>query len=191
MGYSRAKRYVDLGLSIPIMLLVALPVILIGILVVMTSRGPIIHWSDRVGKDNILFKMPKFRTMVVETPKLATHLLDEPEVWLTPVGPFLRKFSLDELPQLWSVIRGEMSLVGPRPALYNQTDLIELRTSLGVHRITPGVTGWAQISGRDELDIRAKVVLDTEYLLRRSLRMDFLIILKTFSKVLCSKDVSH
>lgn len=168
-----------------------IPAIVVALMVRFTSPGPIIYWSDRVGKGNRIFRMPKFRTMRVDTPAVATHLLNDPARFLTPVGSFLRKSSLDELPQLWSIIVGDMSFVGPRPALHNQADLIELRTQCGVHVLTPGLTGWAQINGRDELPIPEKVKLDQEYLQRRSFWWDIEIIVQTFFKVLRKDGVSH
>lgn len=171
-------------LLLPLMLLVALSVKL-------TSTGPIIFWSQRVGKNNKLFWMPKFRTMLTETPNVATHLLVGANQYLTPVGSFLRKSSLDELPQLWSVICGEMSFVGPRPALFNQTDLIEMRTAVGVHCLTPGITGWAQINGRDELALSEKVGFDQEYLQKQDLAFDIQILWLTGLKVFKREGVSH
>jgi O-antigen biosynthesis protein WbqP len=173
------------------MLLLALPIIMVSVLVKLTSKGPILYWSDRVGKDNIIFKMPKFRSMKINTPVVATHLLSDPKSVLTPVGDFLRKSSLDELPQLWSIFKGHMSFVGPRPALFNQDDLIDLRTSKGVHKLVPGLTGWAQINGRDELPIPKKVALDVEYLRHQSLYIDFKIMWLTFIKVIKKDGVSH
>jgi len=157
----------------------------------LTSRGPIIYWSDRVGKDNSIFKMAKFRTMRVGTPALATHLLSNSGEYLTPLGSFLRKSSLDELPQLWCILIGEMSVVGPRPALFNQDDLIRARTQIGIHLIKPGLTGWAQVNGRDELSINSKVKLDLEYLKRQSISFDLKIIGLTVLKVIRKEDVSH
>jgi len=168
-----------------------IPVLLVGILVRLTSKGPILYWSDRVGRDNKIFKMPKFRSMQIGTPAVATHLLSDPDRYLTPIGSFLRKSSLDELPQLWSIIKGDMSFVGPRPALFNQHDLIELRTSNGVHKLLPGLTGWAQINGRDELPISQKVALDIEYLQNKSLFLDIKIIFLTGLKVLRRDNVTH
>ena len=156
----------------------------------LTSPGPVLYWSDRVGRNNRIFKMPKFRSMRVGTPAVATHLLSDPRSHLTPVGGFLRKSSLDELPQLWSIIRGDMSFVGPRPALYNQDDLIALRTQQNVHTLLPGLTGWAQINGRDELPIPQEVALDREYLMRRSLAFDIKIIFLTAMRVIMRRDVS-
>ncbi|MBZ5664872.1 MAG: sugar transferase [Acidobacteriia bacterium] len=157
----------------------------------LTSRGPALHWSRRVGKDNRLFAMPKFRTMRIETPQLATHLLQQPERYLTPIGALLRKTSLDELPQLISVWRGDLSLVGPRPALFNQDDLVALRTRYGVHHLVPGMTGWAQINGRDDLEIPRKVGYDTAYMQAQSPRLDLKILILTFWKVLQAQGVQH
>jgi len=167
------------------------PIALIALIVKLTSAGPILYWSDRVGKDNRMFRMPKFRSMRAGTPAVATHLLRDPEIYVTPIGRFLRKTSLDELPQLWSILKGDMSFVGPRPALFNQTDLIELRTQSGVHVLVPGLTGWAQISGRDELPIPQKVARDIEYLRRKSLGFDLHILWLTVIKVLRRDGVSH
>ena len=185
------KRFVDLTLTFVTMLLLALPIIMVSVLVKLTSKGPILYWSDRVGKDNIIFKMPKFRSMKIDTPAVATHLLSDPKSALTPVGDFLRKSSLDELPQLWSIFKGHMSFVGPRPALFNQDDLIDLRTSNGVHKLVPGLTGWAQINGRDELPIPKKVALDVVYLHHQSLWIDFKIMWLTLIKVIKKDGVSH
>ncbi len=178
-------------LALPIALVLALPILLIALAVRLTSPGPALYWSDRVGRHNRLFKMPKFRSMRTDTPAVATHLLDDPARWLTPIGPFLRKSSLDELPQLWSILKGDMSFVGPRPALFNQDDLIALRTEAGVHALVPGLTGWAQINGRDELPIPQKVALDAEYLRRRSLGFDLRILWLTAVKVLRREGVQH
>jgi O-antigen biosynthesis protein WbqP len=171
------------------LIVVALPLLLIAALVRATSPGPAIHWSKRVGQGNALFLMPKFRTMRIDTPQVATHLMSEPERWLTPIGGFLRRTSLDELPQLLSVLRGDMSLVGPRPALFNQDDLVALRTQAGVEVLRPGLTGWAQINGRDDLPIPVKVRLDAEYLQRRSFGLDLKILLITLAGG--AKGVSH
>jgi len=165
--------------------------IIIVIVIKTTSKGPILYWSDRVGKNNIWFKMPKFRTMHVGTPTLPTHLMTNAEHYLTSVGIFLRKTSLDEIPQLWSILKGDMSFVGPRPALFNQDDLITLRTRLGVHTLIPGLTGWAQINGRDSLSISEKVLWDKEYAERRSFLFDCYIFFKTFQKIFFEKDVRH
>jgi O-antigen biosynthesis protein WbqP len=185
------KRLFDITCALLALMVFAIPMILVALLVKLTSRGPVLYWSDRVGRDNAIFRMPKVRSMRIDTPALATHLLDEPDRWLTPVGKFLRKSSLDEVPQLWSILRGDMSIVGPRPALFNQDDLIALRTGKGVHVLTPGLTGWAQINGRDELSIPQKVELDTYYLTHRSFLLDLQIILKTVVKVLRAGGVKH
>lgn len=185
------KRVFDLVLATSVLMILLLPISLVAVLVKLTSKGPALYWSDRVGKENKIFKMPKFRSMKVDTLAIATHLLQNPESMLTPVGNFLRKSSLDELPQLWSIIKGDMSFVGPRPALFNQDDLIALRTQKGVDELVPGLTGWAQINGRDELPIPQKVNLDVEYLQRRSLLFDIKILWLTFIKVLAKEGVSH
>ena len=185
------KRLFDLVLVLAGTLVFALPLILVALLVKCSSRGPVLYWSDRVGRDNQLFSMPKFRSMRVDTPAVATHLLSDPQQYLTPVGALLRKTSLDELPQLWSILRGDMSVVGPRPALFNQDDLIALRTQAGVHRLVPGLTGWAQVNGRDTLPIPDKVALDIEYLQRKSVWLDLRIIWMTLIKVFRSDGVSH
>jgi O-antigen biosynthesis protein WbqP len=185
------KRLFDLFLGLWAAFLLALPILVIALLVRLTSRGPALYWSDRVGKGNTIFLMPKFRSMRIGTPALATHLLQDPAVFLTPIGSFLRKSSLDELPQLWSILKGDMSFVGPRPALFNQDDLVALRTQAGVQELVPGLTGWAQVNGRDELPIPEKVKLDVEYLLRRSFLFDLRILWLTFVKVLQRHGVSH
>lgn len=185
------KRLLDLVLAICAGLVLLLPVVLVALAVRLTSAGPALYWSDRVGRHNRIFRMPKFRSMRTDTPAVATHLLDDPSRYLTPIGPFLRKSSLDELPQLWSILRGDMSFVGPRPALFNQDDLIALRTQRGVHELTPGLTGWAQVNGRDELPIPQKVDLDAEYLRRQSLWFDLRILWMTFVKVLRRDGVAH
>ncbi|MEZ7911440.1 MAG: sugar transferase [Propionivibrio sp.] len=185
------KRLFDLALGLCAALVLALPVLLVAVLVRLTSPGPALYWSDRVGKGNRIFRMPKFRSMRVGTPAVATHLLADPKAHLTPIGSFLRKSSLDELPQLWSILKGDMSFVGPRPALFNQDDLIALRTECGVHELVPGLTGWAQVNGRDELPIPEKVKLDAEYLQRKSLVFDIHILWLTFVKVLRRDGVSH
>ena len=167
------------------------PMSLIALLISWTSPGPILYWSNRVGRNNQIFKMPKFRTMRVGTPAVATHMLNNPDAHLTPLGGFLRKTSLDELPQIWSILKGDMGFVGPRPALFNQEDLIALRTKQGVHQLLPGITGWAQINGRDELPIPEKVQFDVEYLQRRSLLFDLYILIKTAKKVFLREGVSH
>lgn len=185
------KRLFDLFLAAVASIFLLVPFLLVAILVRLTSRGPILYWSDRVGCNNKLFKMPKFRSMKIGTPAVATHLLSNPDRYLTPIGSFLRKSSLDELPQLLSIIRGDMSFVGPRPALFNQQDLIELRTRSGVHKLLPGLTGWAQVNGRDELPIPEKVVLDIEYLKNKSFFLDVEIICLTAFKVLRRDNVTH
>ena len=185
------KRLFDVFVVVSVGVLLLVPFCVVALLVRLTSPGPVLYWSDRVGRYNKLFKMPKFRSMRVGTPAVATHLLENPDAFLTPIGPFLRKSSLDELPQLWSILVGDMSLVGPRPALFNQADLIELRTAHGVHELVPGLTGWAQINGRDELPIPQKVALDVEYLQRRSFWFDGYILWKTAIKVLRRDGVSH
>lgn len=191
MLYPIAKRCFDLLAAIPAAVLFAIPFLIVAICVKATSKGPALYWSDRVGRNNRIFRMPKFRSMLVETPAVATHLLADPNAYLTPIGSFLRRSSLDELPQLWCIIRGQMSLVGPRPALFNQQDLISLRTARGVHMLVPGLTGWAQINGRDELPIPEKVALDVAYLQNRGFWFDFRIILLTAGQVLQRKGVSH
>lgn len=185
------KRLFDLVLGLFVAFLLAIPLLLIAIVVRLTSAGPALYWSERIGRNNEIFRMPKFRSMIVGTPAVATHLLTNPKSHLTPIGSFLRKSSLDELPQLWSILVGDMSFVGPRPALYNQHDLIELRTLKGVHQLLPGLTGWAQVNGRDELPIPQKVDLDAEYLMRQSLFFDIKILWMTFLKVIQRDGVSH
>ena len=171
--------------------ILCIPMILVGVAVFFTSRGPIIYWSNRVGENNVIYKMPKFRSMLVETPVVATHLLNNSDEYLSPIGSFLRRFSLDELPQLFSVLKGDMGFIGPRPALYNQEDLIALRTEKGVDKLLPGITGWAQVNGRDELSISDKVALDVEYLNRQSFWFDMKILWMTFLKVIKRDGVSH
>ncbi|MBU2262980.1 MAG: sugar transferase [Proteobacteria bacterium] len=185
------KRIFDLFLSLCLVPVLLLPILVIVALIRLTSRGPALYWSDRVGVGNGIFKMPKFRTMRIDTPAVATHLLEEPDAYLTPIGPFLRKSSLDELPQLWNVLKGDMSFVGPRPALFNQEDLIALRTEKGVHRLIPGITGWAQINGRDDIPIPKKVEFDEYYLKNRSLFFDLKILVLTLFKVTRAENVSH
>lgn len=185
------KRSFDLLLALCAALILLMPVLVVALAVRMTSRGPALYWSDRVGRSNKIFRMPKFRSMRVGTPAVATHLLADAKSHLTPIGSFLRKSSLDELPQLWSILVGDMSFVGPRPALFNQHDLITLRTQHGVHELVPGLTGWAQVNGRDELPIPEKVKLDVEYLQRQSLWFDIRILWLTFVKVLRRDGVSH
>jgi O-antigen biosynthesis protein WbqP len=185
------KRSLDLMLALCSAVLLAVPIILISLLVWLTSAGPILYWSDRVGKDNRIFRMPKFRSMRTNTPAVATHLLQDPDTYVTGIGGFLRKTSLDELPQLWSILKGDMSFVGPRPALFNQVDLIALRTQCGVHELVPGLTGWAQVTGRDELPIPDKVQRDMEYLRRKSFWFDLRILWLTAIRVLRGDGVSH
>jgi O-antigen biosynthesis protein WbqP len=185
------KRLFDFLLASLALALLALPLCLLAAAIKLSSRGPVLYWSDRVGQGNRIFRMPKFRSMRTDTPAVATHLLTSPEQYLTPIGSFLRKTSLDELPQLWSILCGHMSFVGPRPALFNQHDLIALRTQHGVDQLVPGLTGWAQINGRDELSIADKVSFDAEYLHARSLYLDMQILWKTFTKVYKSEGVTH
>lgn len=185
------KRFFDFLLLFCALVILLFPIALVALLVRATSRGPVLYWSDRVGKNNQIFKMPKFRSMQIGTPAVATHLLENPATYLTPIGSFLRKTSLDELPQLWSIFVGDMSFVGPRPALFNQDDLIALRTQYGIHMLIPGLTGWAQVNGRDELPIPDKVRLDFEYLQKQSLLFDIRILWLTFVKVLGRDGVSH
>lgn len=186
-----SKRLLDLALAVAAALCLLLPILVLTILVRITSPGPVLYWSDRVGRNNRIFRMPKFRSMRVDTPAVATHLLENPDRFLTPIGGILRKSSLDELPQLWCILIGDMSFVGPRPALFNQYDLIALRTAQGVHALVPGLTGWAQINGRDELPIPEKVALDSQYLRCRSFGFDLKILALTFFKVLRREGVSH
>jgi O-antigen biosynthesis protein WbqP len=185
------KRVFDLLLAVAAAAVLAVPVLLVALAVRLSSPGPALYWSDRVGRRNVIFKMPKFRSMRVGTPAVATHLLSNPKAHLTPIGSFLRKSSLDELPQLWSILVGDMSFVGPRPALFNQHDLIELRTQSGVHELVPGLTGWAQVNGRDELPIPDKVRLDAAYLEKKSLGFDIRILWLTFIKVIRRDGVTH
>lgn len=185
------KRIFDIAISLLIIFVLILPMILIGIVIKLNSKGPVLYWSDRVGCNNILFSMPKFRSMQVDTPALATHLLLNPNQYLTSVGRVLRKTSLDELPQIWSILKGDMSIVGPRPALFNQDDLIRERTKRGIHYLVPGLTGWAQINGRDELSIIDKVKFDEEYLKWQSLFFDIKIIFLTIAGILLRRGISH
>jgi len=185
------KRLFDLLLALVAAAVLAAPILIVALAVRLTSPGPVLYWSDRVGRHNRIFRMPKFRSMRIDTPAVATHLLENPAQWMTPIGCFLRQSSLDELPQLWSILRGEMSFVGPRPALFNQDDLIALRTQTGVHELPPGLTGWAQVNGRDELPIPQKVALDADYLVRRSLSFDIYILWLTALKVVRREGVSH
>lgn len=185
------KRLFDAAMAVVAGLVLLIPISIIALAVRLTSSGPAMYWSNRVGRNNRLFKMPKFRSMRVNTPAVATHLLENPDQWLTPIGSFLRKSSLDELPQLWCILRGDMSLVGPRPALFNQHDLIEMRTEHNIHLLTPGLTGWAQINGRDEIPIPQKVALDREYLERQSFSFDMKILFLTAIKVIQRDNVTH
>jgi O-antigen biosynthesis protein WbqP len=185
------KRALDTAVAVVAVCLLLVPFAVIGLLVRLTSRGPALYWSDRVGRHNRIFRMPKFRTMRIDTPAVATHLLTDTRSRLTRIGGFLRQTSLDELPQLWCVLRGDMSFVGPRPSLFNQDDLVILRTQQGVHQLLPGVTGWAQINGRDGLSIADKVRLDAEYLRRRSMWFDLRILMLTVRRVVRSEGVSH
>lgn len=185
------KRAFDLAIILLVTPFMVPFFVLTGVLIRIVSPGPVFYWSDRVGVNNSIFKMPKFRSMRLDTPAVATHLLQNPDQWLTPIGSFLRKSSLDELPQLWCILKGDMSFVGPRPALFNQDDLIALRVIAGVHELVPGLTGWAQVNGRDELPIPDKVKLDKEYLQRRSFGFDLWILWLTLLKVLRRDGVSH
>lgn len=185
------KRFVDLSLGLVASVVFLLPILILAVLVKLTSKGPVLYWSDRVGRHNRIFSMPKLRTMRVDTPVVATHLLDNPAAYLTPIGGFLRKSSLDELPQLWSILCGDMSIVGPRPALFNQRNLIDMRTEQGIHTLRPGLTGWAQVNGRDELPLPQKVAFDAEYLGQRSLSFDAKVIFLTFLKVVRKEGITH
>jgi O-antigen biosynthesis protein WbqP len=185
------KLLFDFFLSVFAIVILSIPLLIAATVVRLTSPGPILFWSRRVGRNNQIFQMPKFRSMRIDTPAVATHLLQNPDQWLTPIGSFLRKSSIDELPQLWCILKGEMSFVGPRPALFNQDDLIAMRTERGVHQLLPGLTGWAQVNGRDELPIPKKVELDFEYLQRKSLLFDLKIFWMTALKVLVRDGVSH
>jgi O-antigen biosynthesis protein WbqP len=185
------KRIFDLLLGVVILALLVIPMLLISISVRLSSKGSALYWSNRVGRNNKIFKMPKFRSMMTDAPTVATHLLDNPDSYLSPIGRFLRRSSLDELPQLFSVLKGDMSFVGPRPALFNQDDLIDLRKEKGVYKLLPGITGWSQVNGRDELSIPDKVALDVEYLNRQSFWFDIKILWMTFLKVMRRDGVSH
>ena len=189
--YSHSERSINLLFSLVLIIILSPVYLFIIILVRVTSKGPSFYWSDRVGRNNIIFKMPKFRSMRVGTPTIATHLLDNPDSFLSPIGSFLRRSSLDELPQLYSILKGDMSLVGPRPALFNQDDLIAFRSKKGVNKLLPGITGWAQINGRDKLSIPDKVALDVEYMQRQSFLFDIKILWMTFLKVAKQDGVSH
>ena len=185
------KRICDILLSLLLLCCLSIPMILIALIVKLTSKGPALYWSDRVGINNILFRMPKFRTMRLDTPEIATHLMSDPDLYLTSFGSFLRKFSLDELPQLWSILKGDMSFIGPRPALYNQDDLVDLRTKKGIHRLVPGVTGWAQVNGRDDIPIPLKVEYDEYYMNNKSIILDLKIVWMTVVNVLRKRGIKH
>jgi O-antigen biosynthesis protein WbqP len=185
------KRAFDVMFSLLLFFCLSPLIFVVSAAIKLTSLGPVLYWSDRVGKNNILFKMPKFRTMKVGTPPVATHLMKNSDTYLTPIGSFLRKSSLDEIPQLWPILKGDMSFVGPRPALFNQADLIDLRTQVGIHKLTPGLTGWAQINGRDSLPIPDKVALDKAYLEKQNFFFDCFIFFKTIQRTIFGKDVSH
>ena len=185
------KRLFDLILSTILIFSLLVPMLFISLLIKLTSKGPVLYWSDRVGFANSIYKMPKFRSMKVDTPEMATHLMLNPDKFLSPIGSFLRRSSLDELPQLISILKGDMSFVGPRPALFNQDDLIALRLEKGLDKLLPGLTGWAQVNGRDELSISDKVALDVEYMNRKSFCFDIRIIWMTFLKVINSQGISH
>ncbi len=185
------KRVFDFIMTIFLLCFLSTPILIVALMVKLTSKGPVLYWSDRVGIDNKIFKMPKFRTMRVETPPVATHLLNDPDAYLTSIGHFLRKFSLDELPQLWSILKGHMSFIGPRPALFNQGDLIELRTNKGIHKLVPGITGWAQVNGRDGISIPLKVKYDEYYMKNKSFLMDLKILYMTLLKVVKAEGVKH
>jgi O-antigen biosynthesis protein WbqP len=189
--YSFFKRTFDVLIAAIFIIIFSVPLVLISLIIKITSKGRILHWSKRVGRNSDLFQMPKFRSMKMDTPNVATHLLDNPDEYLTKIGKFLRATSLDELPQLWSILIGDMSFVGPRPALYNQDDLISLRRDLDVDKIPPGLTGWAQVNGRDKITIEEKVKLDLYYYKEKNLLLDFKILLKTFIDVFYSKDIDH
>lgn len=188
---SYAKRAFDLVVCLLLLPLLCIPMVAIAIAVKLTSRGPILYWSDRIGRNNRVFRMPKFRTMKLNAPEVATHLLHDPEAYLTVIGPFIRKTSLDELPQIYSILKGDLSLVGPRPALHNQDDLVALRTERGVHELIPGLTGWAQVNGRDDLPIPVKVEFDCEYLRKKTFLFDLKILILSFLKVIRREGVAH
>ena len=185
------NRISNMILALLLLMLLFFPILIISLLVYFSSGRPVLYWSDRIGKERLIFSMPKFRTMRTNTPEIATHMLDDPDEFLTPLGKLLRKTSLDELPQIWSIITGDMNFVGPRPALFNQNDLIDLRIKEGVDKLLPGITGWAQVNGRDELSISDKVALDVEYMNRKSFCFDIRIIWMTFLKVINSQGISH
>jgi len=185
------KRLFDVIIAVLLLILLSIPLLVISILIKLTSKGSVLYWSDRVGRNNAIFRMPKFRSMRTDTPPVATHLLADPDRYVTTIGRFIRKTSLDELPQIFSVLKGDMSFVGPRPALFNQDDLVALRTSKGIHTLVPGITGWAQINGRDELPIPVKVDYDLHYLKNRSFIFDLKILILTLSNVITGKGVMH
>ena len=185
------KRVFDCVMALFLLCILSVPMLIIAILVSVSSKGPVLYWSDRIGVNNRIFEMPKFRTMRIDTPPVATHLLQSPDSYLTPIGSFLRKFSLDELPQLCSILVGDMSFIGPRPALFNQDDLIKLRTDKGIHCLIPGITGWAQVNGRDELPIPIKVEFDEYYLKHRDFLLDVKILWMTLIKVFKREGVQH
>ena len=190
-GASFGERIINLTMAGLLLCCLSVPIIVVAVMVKLTSEGPILYWSTRVGINNSVFRMPKFRTMIIDTPAVATHLMKDPDAYLTPIGSLLRKFSLDELPQLYSVLKGDICFVGPRPALYNQDDLIELRTTKGIHKLTPGITGWAQVNGRDDLPIPVKVDFDDYYLKNRSFLFDLKILVMTVMKVVSREGVVH
>ena len=190
-GLLFVKRFFDLAMASFFLCFLSVPMLVVGLMVKLTSEGPVMYWSNRVGIHNTIFRMPKFRTMRADTPAVATHLLENPDAYLTSIGSFLRKFSLDEMPQLYSILKGDITFVGPRPALYNQDDLVELRTGKGVHNLIPGITGWAQVNGRDELPIPVKVEFDAYYLKNRSFSFDLKILWMTFIKVVKREGVTH
>jgi O-antigen biosynthesis protein WbqP len=185
------KRVFDIVVATFLLVLLLIPIFLVAVGVLVSSKGPVLYWSDRFGRDDMIFKMPKFRTMQLDTPEMATHLMNSPENYLTPMGGVLRRSSFDEIPQLWSILKGDMSLVGPRPALFNQGDLVSLRTESGVNRLIPGLTGWAQVNGRDTLPIPEKVALDVEYMERQSIWLDMRILWMTFLKVFGQDGITH
>jgi len=190
-GLPFVKRLFDLAMASFLLFFLSVPILVVGLMVKLTSKGTVLYWSERVGINNTIFRMPKFRTMRVDTPAVATHLMRNPDAYLTSIGSFLRKFSLDELPQLYSILKGDISFVGPRPALFNQDDLVELRTGKGIHGLIPGITGWAQVNGRDELPIPVKVEFDAYYLKNRSFLFDLKILWMTFIKVVKREGVTH
>ena len=187
----KLQNFIESIIAIVLLFILSPVTILLVLLVKLSSKGPVIHWSDRVGKENKIFSMPKFRTMIIKTPQVASHTLENPSNFYTPIGNILRKYSLDEIPQLTSIVKGDMRFVGPRPALFNQADLINLRQELGIHKLTPGITGWAQVNGRDEISVNLKVQLDQEYLNRKSIKFDLYILFLTFYKVLRKEGISH